>query len=94
MLNCRLIMRSPAPTMTIKSMTGSFTEFDITFFVEDLGQSATARDKLFDCIFRHLFLSNVSLASPQDQSGQMDRAQDSRYPRPRGCSRWCRFSTP
>lgn len=69
MLNCRLIVRSPAPTVTIKSMTGGFTEFDITSFVEDLGQSANAENKLFDCIFRHIFLSNLRLALPQDQSG-------------------------
>lgn len=68
-LNCRLIVRSPAPTVTIKSMNGAFTEFDIAFFVEDLAQSANAQNKLFDCIFRHLFLSDVRLASPQDQSG-------------------------
>jgi hypothetical protein len=68
-LNCRLIVRSPAPTVTIKSMNGALTEFDITFFVEDLGQSANAQNELFDCIFRHLFLSDARLASPQDQSG-------------------------
>lgn len=45
-----------------------FTEFEITFFVEDLGQSANAQNKLFDCIFRHLFLSDVRLVSAQDQS--------------------------
>ncbi len=47
-LNCRLIVRSPAPTVTIKSMNGAFTEFDIAFFVEDLAQSANAQNKLFE----------------------------------------------
>jgi len=44
-LNCRLIVRAPAPTVTIKSITATYTEFDITFFVEELISSAKARNR-------------------------------------------------
>ena len=44
-LNFRLIVRAPAPTVTIKSITATYTEFDITFFVEELTFSAKAEIK-------------------------------------------------
>ena len=33
-LNCRLIVATPAPSVTIQSINANFTEFEITFFVE------------------------------------------------------------
>src|ERR1700741_5465700 len=38
-LNCRLIVAAPAPNVTIKSINATCTEFEITFFVEDVGSS-------------------------------------------------------
>ena len=35
-LNCRLIVPTPAPSVTVKSINANFTEFEITFFVEEL----------------------------------------------------------
>ena len=67
LLNCRLILTTPSPTVTIKSITATYTEFDVTFFLENLGLSMDVQNKLFDLIFRHLFVSCVSLASPQNQ---------------------------
>jgi len=92
-LNCRLIVRSPAPTVTIKSMNGALTEFDITFFVEDLGQSANAQNELFDCVYDIFFCRMRASRRHRTNRVAMDRARDSRYPKPRGCSRSCRFST-
>ena len=37
-LNCRLIVATPAASVTIKAINATFTEFEITFFVEDLAR--------------------------------------------------------
>src|SRR5499427_8085537 len=42
LLNCRLIVRSPSPTVTVRSITSAYTEFEITFFVEDLASATQA----------------------------------------------------
>jgi small-conductance mechanosensitive channel len=68
-LNCRLIVATPAPSVTIKSINSTFTEFEITFFVEDLASSARAQNQLFDLIFRHLAAAGIDLAADQNQSG-------------------------
>jgi small-conductance mechanosensitive channel len=68
-LNCRLIVAAPAPNVTIKSINARFIEFEITFFVEDLGSSTRAQNQLFDLIFRHLAVAGIDLAADQNQSG-------------------------
>jgi small-conductance mechanosensitive channel/CRP-like cAMP-binding protein len=66
-LNCRLIVATPAPSVTIKSINASFTEFEITFFVEELASATRAQNQLFDLIFRHLAVAGIDLAMPQNQ---------------------------
>ena len=68
-LNCRLIVATPAPSVTIKSINANFTEFEITFFVEELASSTKAQNQLFDLIFRHLAAAGIELATAQ---GQLD----------------------
>lgn len=67
-LNCRLIVASPAPSVTIKSINADYVEFEITFFVEELASSTRAQNELFDLIFRHLAISGIDLATAQGQS--------------------------
>jgi small-conductance mechanosensitive channel len=67
-LNNRLILATPAPSVTVKSINATYTEFEITFFVEELASSTRAQNQLFDLIFRHLAASGIDLASNQSQS--------------------------
>src|SRR5271165_6164790 len=66
-LNCRLIVATPAPSVTIKSINATCTEFEITFFVEELASSTRAQNQLFDLIFRHLAAAGIGLAAAQNQ---------------------------
>jgi small-conductance mechanosensitive channel len=66
-LNSRLVLATPAPSIVVKSITASYTEFDITFFVEELAQSSRAQNELFDLICRHLAAAGIELASSQSQ---------------------------
>ena len=66
-LNCRLIVATPAPSVTIKSINATCTEFEITFFVEELASSTRAQNQLFDLIFRHLAVAGIDLATAQNQ---------------------------
>ena len=42
--NSRLIVGSPPPTIVIKSINAAYTEFEIAFFVENLGSSVKAQN--------------------------------------------------
>ena len=66
-LNCRLIVATPAPSVTVKSINATYTEFEITFFVEELASSTRAQNQLFDLIFRHLAVAGIDLATAQNQ---------------------------
>jgi small-conductance mechanosensitive channel/CRP-like cAMP-binding protein len=70
-LNCRLIVATPAPTVTVKSINANFTEFEITFFVEELASATRAQNQLFDLIFRHLTAAGIALATAQSQPEQV-----------------------
>ncbi len=64
--NSRLIVATPAPTITIKTINASYAEFEIAFFVEELASTVKAQNELFDFIYRHLAAAGIDLASPQN----------------------------
>jgi small-conductance mechanosensitive channel len=64
-LNTRLIMATPDPLISVKSVSADGPQFDIDFFVEELSQSASAQNELFDWISRHLAAAGIALASSQ-----------------------------
>ncbi len=70
LLNCRLVLAVPAPTVMVKSITAAYIEFEITFFVEELAEATQAQNELFDLIFRHLAAAGLDLASPQNLAYQ------------------------
>src|SRR5271166_3145565 len=49
--NSRLIVATPAPTITIKTINASYAEFEIAFFVEELASTVKAQNELFDFIY-------------------------------------------
>jgi len=61
-LNCRLILTMPAPSITVKSISGSSTEFEITFFVEDIGDAIRSQNELLDLVYRHVAAAGINLA--------------------------------
>src|SRR5215468_8591865 len=64
--NSRLVLATPAPTITVKAINAACTEFEITFFVEELASTVKAQNELFDFIYRHLAAADIDLASPQN----------------------------
>jgi small-conductance mechanosensitive channel/CRP-like cAMP-binding protein len=63
LLNCRLVLAHPVPWITVKSITGTGTEFEIGFFAEDLAHATDAQNELLDLIYRHVAAAGVDLAS-------------------------------
>jgi small-conductance mechanosensitive channel/CRP-like cAMP-binding protein len=66
-LNCRLIVATPAPTVTVKSINATYTECEITFFVAELASAPRAQNQVFDLIVRHLAVAGIDLAPAQNQ---------------------------
>jgi small-conductance mechanosensitive channel/CRP-like cAMP-binding protein len=66
-LSSRLILAAPAPLVVVKSISANSTEFEISFFVEELANSSRAQNELFDWISRHLTAAGIALASSQSQ---------------------------
>src|SRR3984893_5238178 len=77
-LNNRLIVATPAPSVTVKSINATYTEFEITFFVEELASATRAQNQLFDLIFRHLAVAGIDLATAGNQPDQAIEDQSSR----------------
>ena len=65
-LNCQLIMATPAPTITVKAINATYTDFEITFFVDELAAVPRAQNQVFDLIFRHLAVAGMALAPAQN----------------------------
>jgi small-conductance mechanosensitive channel/CRP-like cAMP-binding protein len=66
-LSSRLILATPTPLVVVKSISANSTEFEISFFVEELAHSSRAQNELFDWISRHLTAAGIPLAPSQSQ---------------------------
>ncbi len=64
-LNARIVLATPVPSITVKSITANATEFEIAFFIQELAQSSRAQNEVFDLIYRHLAAAGIDLASNQ-----------------------------
>jgi small-conductance mechanosensitive channel len=62
-LNCCLILQTPAPSVIVKAMSAASIDFEIDFFVQDLGSTTRAQNELLDLIYRHLTLAGIGLAN-------------------------------
>jgi small-conductance mechanosensitive channel len=65
-LNCRLIVATPAPTITVKAINATYTDFELTFFVDELAAVPRAQNQVFDLIFLHLAVAGMALAPAQN----------------------------
>jgi hypothetical protein len=50
---------TPAPTITVKAINATYTECEITFFVDELAAVTRAQNQVFDLIFRHLAVAGI-----------------------------------
>jgi small-conductance mechanosensitive channel len=76
--NSRLIVATPAPSITVKTISATYTEFEIAFFVEELASTVKAQNELFDFIYRHLAAADIDLAVPLSGSSTDGAKQKSR----------------
>lgn len=67
LLNCRAIYETPPPSVTVKAITATHIEFEVTFFVEGLAQSASTQNELFDLIYRHAVAAGIRFAPAPNQ---------------------------
>lgn len=56
------IMHSPAPMVTITGLDGDVIEADLSFRIKDVSQSSTAKNEIYDLIYRHAHAAGISLA--------------------------------
>jgi CRP-like cAMP-binding protein len=66
LLNSRLILTFPRPSVLTQSIDAMQTEFEITFFVDRLDSDTDAQNELFDLISRHAVAAGARLAPPKN----------------------------
>src|SRR5205823_1808225 len=85
--NSRLIVATPAPTITVKTINASYAEFEIAFFVEELASTIKAQNELFDFIHGTWPPPTSTWQRPRTgrwRTGTCERAA----PVSNGCSSW------
>ena len=72
LLSCNRILRTPAPTVVVRSLDAVAMEYEIQFFVSNVEQGPDAQTELFDLVFRHCASAGIRLAPP---SGVLRRSR-------------------
>jgi CRP-like cAMP-binding protein len=82
-INCLAIVTTPAPSVTVDAISGSGTEFGITFFAADFAAAGKAQHELLHHIYRHLTAAGLKLAAatnatlrPPDARARPERVLD------------------
>lgn len=68
LLGCNRILRTPAPSVTIRTLDALALECEVQFYVPDLDLGSDARNEVFDLVFRHCASADIRLAPPSGSS--------------------------
>lgn len=74
LINSRLVLENPAPSVTVKSMNAAYFEFAIDFFVEQMSAMTQAQNELLDLVYRHLATAGIDLAPPANAAAPAGQA--------------------
>ncbi len=80
MLSSNRILRSPAPTATVRTLDSVALECEVQFFVAAFEQGPGAQSEIFDLIFRHCAANNIRLAPPSGTMISMSQPEAPRDP--------------
>ncbi|PZM12535.1 mechanosensitive ion channel family protein [Rhizobium tubonense] len=64
LLSTNSILKVPEPTVTIDSLDGQALQIGLSCRVKDISMVATAKNEIFDLIYRHTKSSGLKLAAP------------------------------
>ncbi len=64
LLSSNSILKFPEPTVTIDSLDGQAVQLGLSFRVKDISMTATAKNEIYDLIYRHLKSSGLRLVEP------------------------------
>ena len=64
LLSCNRILRTPVPTVVVRSLDAVAMEYEIQFFVSNVEEGPDAQTELFDLVFRHCASAGIRLAPP------------------------------
>jgi small-conductance mechanosensitive channel len=68
LLSCNSILQDPSPAVAITSLDAAAIEIELSFRVASLDQRITARNEIFDLVYRHSRSVGVLLAAPLSAS--------------------------
>jgi len=66
LLSCNRILRTPAPSVSVKSLDGAALVCELQFFVANIEVGPAAQNEVFDLIFRHCASAGFRLAPPPE----------------------------
>ena len=69
LLSCNSILSTPEPTVEIKSLDAQAIELELAFRVRDFASASTARNEVYDLIYRHARAAGLALAQPKEAAG-------------------------
>jgi small-conductance mechanosensitive channel/CRP-like cAMP-binding protein len=83
LLGCPHVLRTPAPSVTIKDVSAEMLDFEISYSVADVGDVGAAQNELFEQIYRAATVGGVRFSPRLAGMSKPDEAEDmSKMPAP------------
>ncbi|MDF9823089.1 mechanosensitive ion channel family protein, partial [Rhizobium leguminosarum] len=89
LLSSNSILKTPAPSANITAMDRNSLEIELSFRVSDLGKVSSAKNELYDLVFRHVDAAGLQLADDQGspRGGALQDAVETGAKRPTSARR-------
>lgn len=65
LLSSNSILKQPSPSVTIKQLNSQAVEVELSCRVKDISRTTTARNEIYDLVFRHCKAAGLPLAPPE-----------------------------
>lgn len=69
LLSSNSILKQPSPSVTIKKLDSQAVEIELSCRVKDISRTTTARNEIYDLVFRHCRAAGLPLAPPETAAG-------------------------
>jgi small-conductance mechanosensitive channel len=67
LLSCNSIQQEPPPVVIIRNFDSTAVELELSYRVADIDRRITARNEIFDLVYRHARFAGLRLAPPKSQ---------------------------
>jgi small-conductance mechanosensitive channel len=80
LLSANSILKIPPPSVSVTGLDGSAVEVELSFKVSSLSQTGTAKNEIFDLVYRHAKAAGIQLSTTTNVAVEASSSDSTKHP--------------